>query len=1171
MTFTQIIEYVKRGLFTLLGLFLALYLFVILLTYSANDPSWSHISSDMTTVNNMGGAMGAWLADLLYVFFGWGAWWLFAILIYESVLLWWQSKPIFGLLRLVAYIFLLLAGSALFAQIMTLLPSSPDATVEAVKVGGMGGGIVGTELATRLSFLMTAFGSLFFLIVFVLITATFAFNIHWLALYSGVRDRAWLGSGVKNDKSSATRGLYEADLVEPDYAEDHTEGLYGFEEFEQEGEPLTDEQHEFGQLPLRARPPIIDELSASSKEASVTSGQLKEDSQSSLSNVLNEFLVKSGLGASLQQQLQAEQSAQAQDSAEERTGTTSDNTAATTSMAAHTAPSVGANKDKVEPSFEWNNDNAVSSLLEPEVSGPTATPAVSASQSVAQSNQQATALKATSAQVTTISPSHLDPIIEESKGSDSISANDVASEKVVSSHQTDSLVATKVASTATDHSANDSALQANSTSPHTASIDGDISVDKLADSWLAGTESEVLTADWEADKPKLAIAATNSQETANSVDNLSEDLLDSRTAATEQSQSVSPAIKGATVATDSNHGANMATSTVSEPHKAAAISPSLESELDLTPTNTPPANPKEPPKAEDVAVNPQAPVNSQALGNTAAARATGKPNIGFAVPDGDASNHIEDMVPDTDEHTAAPTLPAIEDDAAYASRSRAMQTAKYRESLTPIPELSILDKPDPDRKPSYTEAELEQLSELLEIKLQDFNVKAEVKNAIPGPVVTRFEVELAPGVKASKVTGISRDLARSLSMASLRVVEVIPGKPYIGIEVPNKKREMVRLIELLTTEKYQDPKAQISMAMGKDIGGNPIITDLARAPHMLVAGTTGSGKSVLVNSMLLSMLLKYKPNELRLILIDPKQLELANYNDIPHLLTPVVTDMNEAASSLSWCVAEMERRYQLMSLLKVRKLGEFNKKVIAAEKAGRPIIDPLWRPNDSVSMDKAPKLKTLPMIVIVADEFADMIMQVGKQAEELITRLAQKSRAAGIHLMLATQRPSVDVITGLIKANIPVRAALRVNSKVDSRTILDAGGAEDMLGNGDMLFLGPGQIEPDRVHGAYVSDEEVNRVCDAWRERGAPDYIDNMASNFELTSPSSSSGNTSGEDDNLYDEAVAFVMETRKVSASSIQRKFSIGYNRAARIVDSMEEAGLVSAMGKSGKRELLM
>ncbi|OBX79713.1 cell division protein FtsK [Moraxella atlantae] len=524
----------------------------------------------------------------------------------------------------------------------------------------------------------------------------------------------------------------------------------------------------------------------------------------------------------------------------------------------------------------------------------------------------------------------------------------------------------------------------------------------------------------------------------------------------------------------------------------------------------------------------------------------------------------------------APVNPAAieQDHASHRQPSHAMQTAAYRASLPPLPELSLLELPDPDRKPSYSLEALQQLSELLEIKLQEFNVKATVVNAQLGPVVTRFEVELAAGVKVSKVTGIAKDLARSLSMASVRVVEVIPGKPYIGIEVPNPKRQMVRLIELLQTDAYRDPNALLSMAMGKDIAGKPVLTDLAKAPHMLVAGTTGSGKSVLVNSLLLSMLLKYTPTQLRLILIDPKQLELANYNDIPHLLTPVVTDMTEAASALSWCVGEMERRYQLMSLFKVRKLDEFNKKVIAAEAQGQPLLDPLWRPHDSVSQDKPPKLKPLPQIVVVADEFADMIMQVGKQAEELITRLAQKSRAAGIHLILATQRPSVDVITGLIKANIPVRAALRVNSKVDSRTILDAGGAEDMLGHGDMLFLGPGQNEPIRVHGAFISDAEVNRVCDAWRERGAPDYIDNMFDNFELSSSSSgdsSSAGTLGDDDALYDEVVAFVMETRKVSASSIQRKFSIGYNRAARIVDAMEEAGLVSPMGKSGKRELLV
>ena len=516
----------------------------------------------------------------------------------------------------------------------------------------------------------------------------------------------------------------------------------------------------------------------------------------------------------------------------------------------------------------------------------------------------------------------------------------------------------------------------------------------------------------------------------------------------------------------------------------------------------------------------------------------------------------------------------LHNDTLFQAKSRAMQTAAYRASLSPLPDLSILDLPEADRKPSYTSEQLHQMAALLEIKLQEFNIKSTVVNAEPGPVVTRFEVDLAAGIKASKVTGISRDLARSLSMASVRVVEVIAGKPYIGIEVPNPTREMVRLIELLETEAYRDPNSHISMAMGKDIAGRPVITDLAKAPHILVAGTTGSGKSVLVNSMLLSILLKYTPDQLRMILIDPKQLELANYNDIPHLLTPVVTDMTEAASALSWCVAEMERRYQLMSLFKVRKLDEFNKKVLNAEAQGHPLLDPLWRPNDSVSVTSPPKIKTLPLIVIVADEFADMIMQVGKQAEELITRLAQKSRAAGIHLILATQRPSVDVITGLIKANIPARAALRVNSKIDSRTILDAGGAEDMLGNGDMLFLGPGQIEPNRVHGAYVSDSEVNRVCDAWRERGAPDYIDNMFDSFDLTSPSGggdSGGISTGDQDAFYDEAVAFVLETRKISASSIQRKFSIGYNRAARLVDAMEEAGLVSALGKNGKRELLM
>ncbi len=513
-------------------------------------------------------------------------------------------------------------------------------------------------------------------------------------------------------------------------------------------------------------------------------------------------------------------------------------------------------------------------------------------------------------------------------------------------------------------------------------------------------------------------------------------------------------------------------------------------------------------------------------------------------------------------------------DAMGRPMSRSMQVAQKRRDLPPLPGLELLDEVDPNKKVNFTAEQLARLSELLEIKLQEFNVKAKVIEAQPGPVVTRFELDLAPGVKASKVTNISRDLARSMSMASVRVVEVIPGKPYIGIEVPNSSREMVRLIELVQIPKFNDPDGILSMAMGKDISGNPVITELGKAPHMLVAGTTGSGKSVAVNSMILSMLLKYTPDQLRLILIDPKQLELANYNDIPHLLTPVVTDMKDAVSALNWCVNEMERRYKLMSFLKIRKLSDYNRKVEEAIANGEELFDPTWKASESVVGERAPRLTPLPSIVIVADEFADMIMQVGKKAEEMITRLAQKSRAAGIHLLLATQRPSVDVITGLIKANIPTRVALRVNSKIDSRTILDAGGAEDLLGHGDMLFLGPGKIEPERVHGAFIADDEVNRICDAWRERGAPNYVDEILTPFdeEPSSRGFEDGGEGGSDrDALYDQCVSFVLETRKASTSSLQRKFSLGYNRAARIIDQMEENGIVSGMGANGKRDILI
>ena len=500
-------------------------------------------------------------------------------------------------------------------------------------------------------------------------------------------------------------------------------------------------------------------------------------------------------------------------------------------------------------------------------------------------------------------------------------------------------------------------------------------------------------------------------------------------------------------------------------------------------------------------------------------------------------------------------------------KSHAMSTLEYRMSLSAVPELDILD-PKPAKTITYTQEELDQLSALLEIKLQEFNVKAEVVSAMVGPVVTRFEVDLAAGIKASRVSKIAQDLARSMSMASLRVIPVIAGKPYIGIEVPNRKRQIVSLIELLDTPDYKDPNAGISIAIGTNISGKPVIADLAKAPHMLVAGTTGSGKSVLVNSFLMSMLLKYTPDELKLVLIDPKQLELANYADIPHLLTPVITDMTEATAALNWCVTEMERRYLLMSKLRVRNLAAFNQKVLEAQAAGEPIIDPLWSASDHVS-DIAPKLKPLSKIVVVADEFADMIMQLGKTAEEPIVRLAQKSRAAGIHLILATQRPVANVVTGLIKSNIPSRVALRVNSATDSRIIIEESGAENMLGHGDMMFLAPGAIETERVHGAYVKDDEVNRVTDAWRERGVPDYID-LTESFTFDGEGSGDSGT-GSDDEYFDLAVSHTLETRKVSISALQRKFSIGYNRAARIVDMMEERGVVSAADNSGKRQILM
>jgi len=492
-------------------------------------------------------------------------------------------------------------------------------------------------------------------------------------------------------------------------------------------------------------------------------------------------------------------------------------------------------------------------------------------------------------------------------------------------------------------------------------------------------------------------------------------------------------------------------------------------------------------------------------------------------------------------------------------------------NLPPMPSFDLLERADKHENP-LTPEEIEGISRLVEEKLADFNIEATVVGVYPGPVITRFELDLAPGVKVSKITGLSKDLARAMSAISVRVVEVIPGKSVIGLELPNKKREMVRLSEVISCDTFQSNKSPLTMVLGADISGQPVVVDLAKMPHLLVAGTTGSGKSVGVNVMILSLLYKSTPEDVRMIMIDPKMLELSVYEGIPHLLAEVVTDMKEAANALRWCVGEMERRYRLMSALGVRNLKGYNAKVEEAIANGAPIKDPLWKNEESMDAE-APDLAKLPAIVVVVDEFADMMMIVGKKVEELIARIAQKARAAGIHLILATQRPSVDVITGLIKANIPTRCAFQVSSKIDSRTILDQQGAETLLGMGDMLYLPPGSPVPTRVHGAFVDDHEVHAVVADWQKRGEPEYIDeilNGEASAEVLLPGEQPEGEDQEFDAFYDEAVAFVTETRRASVSSVQRKFRIGYNRAARLVEQMEMSGVVSAQGHNGNREVL-
>lgn len=1065
---------------------LSAFLFLALMSFSPFDPGWTYLASDTQTISNLGGVVGAWIANLLRAFLGWASLLIPFCLCYEIYNIYHHRKA--SISRYTAQFFLIVIVAMLFSLCASQSPMTHS------------GGIIGYELATGFSQYITIYGAMLISLVFLVLTLTYAFSIHWTKLWHNLQQAPATLKDIfyiaQSDEQLLKQYHFERYYAEQEQQAQTATPADTLTTSQQTHHTTTADQHSTNTVHINAEQVVFGDV-----------WQTNDKNQEHLQEIQNLLAQSQKQLSSLHElELKAQQ---------RQVSTPNTMPVEPTDMTSLQVPSHTVELQQTTP-LETQQ------LIQAEI---TQQNIENIDQRIHELHQQIAELKAQEQQRSQIeippisesnihvtSPVFSSTVQQESQPTfDEIVATPQQDIDTVFPTQSEPQIALEPNLNTLDshslHLVRERLTQSNPLSDIDMMLDNSLPIHQTTPSYPTHAE--------DIDIHHIIQDIENANTHSNTIEKTSHlAFFDHLTA-----------------------DSNIPDTTTEFYHSEQTPLSMVESTIPITPTHQP---------------------MIQAL-----------PSVEMTDHDTFADNSQLIHNSQADDFDAPLT------DASGRMISRAMQVVEHRKTLSPLPSLDLLDPVDYSKKVRFSDEELDHLAQLLELKLQDFNINASVEEITPGPIVTRFSLSLAPGVKATKVASISQDLARSMSLKSVRIVLSIPGTPFIGVEIPNKKREMVRLIELVDSEEFRNPKVALSVAMGKDITGKPVLTDIAKAPHMLIAGTTGSGKSVAVNAILLSLLLKYTPEQLRLVLIDPKMLELANYDEIPHLLTPVITDMNKATNALNWCVNEMERRYELMALFKLRQIAPFNERIRQAQERGEDLIDPLWKPTDSATQQRAPRLQPLPSIIVIADEFADMMMQQsGKKTEMLITRLAQKARAAGIHLLLATQRPSVDVITGLIKANIPTRAALRVNSKIDSRTILDAGGAEELLGHGDMLFLAPGQNEPERVHGAFISDDEVNRICDAWRERGSPNYVDNILDGDDDDESASSRGfddSNEAPQDVLYDKAVEFVLRTRKASGSALQREFGIGYQRGAKLIDMMERNGIVSPATSSNKREILV